>query len=90
MPDRFTARRLLAPLLLLLSLLCATAATPAPPMPTPAPTPASLSQQPVVMIYPFDVQTGADPKIGYAIAQILGQEMIAAGGITVPAIPQGR
>jgi len=57
-------------------------------MPTPAPTPASLSQQPVVMIYQFDVQTGADPKIGYAIAQILGQEMTAAGGITVPAIPK--
>ncbi len=57
-------------------------------MPTPAPTPESLSQQPVVIIYQFDVQTGADPKIGYAIAQILGQEMTAAGGITVPPIPK--
>jgi hypothetical protein len=40
------------------------------------------------MIYPFDVQTGADPKIGIAIAQILAQEMTAAGGITVPPVQQ--
>jgi hypothetical protein len=44
---------------------------------------------PVVLVYPFDVQTGADVKIGIAIAQILAQEMIAAGGITVPPVPQG-
>ena len=41
------------------------------------------------MVYPFDVQTGADPRIGQAIAQILAQEMVAAGGITVPPVPQG-
>ena len=35
------------------------------------------------------MQTGADPRIGTAIAQILGQEMAAAGGITVLPIPQG-
>ncbi|MGA8575133.1 MAG: hypothetical protein WB609_05505 [Candidatus Cybelea sp.] len=51
--------------------------------------PAGLEAQPIVLIYPFDVQTGADPRIGAAIGQILAQEMIAAGGITVPAVPQG-
>ena len=76
------------------------AATPSPqpspqPPPQPSPsaqassTPSSLEQQPVILVYPFDVQTGADPRIGTAIAQILGQEMAAAGGITVLAIPQG-
>lgn len=40
------------------------------------------------MIYPFDVQSGVDPKIGYAIAQILAQEMTAAGGISVLPVPQ--
>ncbi len=70
-------------------LLFATAATP-PPVPTPGPTPASgIQQLPIVVIYPFDVQTGADPRIGSAIAQILAQEMVAAGGINVPPVPQG-
>jgi hypothetical protein len=57
--------------------------------PQPSSTPSSLEQQPVILVYPFDVQTGADARIGTAIAQILGQEMAAAGGITVLAIPQG-
>ena len=61
------------------------------PTPTPEPvaTPAAIEQMPVVLVYPFDVQTGADPRIGMAIAQILAQEMVAAGGITVPPVPQG-
>lgn len=64
--------------------------TPAPrQMMTPAPLPPSVDRQPVVLVYPFDVQTGADPKLGNAVAQIFGQEMAAAGGITVLAIPQG-
>src|SRR5581483_2871853 len=95
MPERKTARRLLVPLLMLSSLVCATAATPAPPTPAPSPAPAAsatpvprIGQQPVVMIYQFDVETGADARIGYAIAQILGQEMVAAGGITVPPVPK--
>jgi hypothetical protein len=41
------------------------------------------------MVYPFDVQTGADPRLGQAIAQILAQEMVAAGEISVPPVPQG-
>jgi hypothetical protein len=65
------------------------AAPPSPPPPTPAPSLPSVGQTPVVMVYPFDVQTGADPRIGMAIAQILAQEMIAAGGISVPPVPQG-
>jgi hypothetical protein len=78
---------------LVMVLLCSSIGVAAPaasPPPPPPPTPAPLSGQlPVVLIYPFDVQTGADPKIGIAIAQILAQEMVAAGGITVPPVPQG-
>jgi len=83
MADTFP-RRLLG-LVLLCSSVALTAATPPPPPPQ-APT---VAQVPVVLIYPFDVQTGADPKIGIAIAQILAQEMTAAGGITVPPVPAG-
>jgi hypothetical protein len=83
MAERFT-RRFLGPALLCSS-IALTAATPPPP-PPPAP---AVAQTPIVLIYPFDVQTGADPKIGIAIAQILAQEMTAAGGIAVPAVPQG-
>ncbi|HVN68847.1 MAG TPA: hypothetical protein VMU38_04220 [Candidatus Binatia bacterium] len=92
MIDVTSLRRLCGLALICASLFFATAVAPAPtPTPPPAPTPAppALSQQPVVMIYPFDVQTGADARIGQAIAQILGQEMSAAGGITVPPVPQG-
>lgn len=70
----------------------AVAPTPSPaprPVPTLAPTPPPVGQQPTVVIYPFDVQTGADTRLGVAIAQILAQEMIAAGQINVPAVPQG-
>ncbi|MBV8530891.1 MAG: hypothetical protein JO104_06205 [Candidatus Eremiobacteraeota bacterium] len=75
--------------LVCLSLIFATAAAPTPtPPPPPTPAPAGIDQLPVVMVYPFDVQTGADPRIGQAIAQILAQEMIAAGGISVPPVPQ--
>jgi TolB-like protein/uncharacterized protein (DUF697 family) len=56
---------------------------------TPAPLPPSVGRQPVILIYPFDVQTGADQKLGTAVAQIFGQEMATAGGMTVLAIPQG-
>jgi hypothetical protein len=83
MAERFT-RRFLA-LALLCSSIALTAATPPPPPPQ-AP---AVGQAPVVLIYPFDVQTGADAKIGIAIAQILAQEMTAAGGITVLQVPQG-
>ncbi|MBV8497841.1 MAG: hypothetical protein JO003_01110 [Candidatus Eremiobacteraeota bacterium] len=80
-------RRLVGPALLSSAIALAAATPPPPPPPTPGPPIAG--QNPVVVVYPFDVQTGADPKIGIAIAQILGQEMVAAGGITVPPIPQG-
>jgi hypothetical protein len=42
-----------------------------------------------VLVYPFDVQTGVDAKIGFAIASILAQEMQAAGGLTVLPVPVG-
>ncbi|HEY6485495.1 MAG TPA: hypothetical protein VIX83_03835 [Candidatus Cybelea sp.] len=87
---------------LFLSLVLLAAAAPPQPSPAPAPSPSPspsssasappaprLSQVPVILIYPFDVQTGADPKIGIAIAQISAQEMAAAGGIEIPPIPQG-
>lgn len=41
-----------------------------------------------MLVYPFDVQTGVDPKIGTAIAEILAQEMTAAGGLSVLPVPQ--
>ncbi|HEX3671374.1 MAG TPA: hypothetical protein VHT92_06675 [Candidatus Cybelea sp.] len=88
MPKTLSVRCLFSVAALACALLFATAATP-PPVPTPGPTPNSgIQQLPIVVIYPFEVQTGADPRIGSAIAQILGQEMVAAGGINVPPIPQ--
>jgi hypothetical protein len=80
-------RRLVGLALLSSSIVLAAATPPPPPPPTPGP-PVS-GQNPSVIVYPFDVQTGADPKIGIAIAQILAQEMVAAGGIAVPPVPQG-
>jgi hypothetical protein len=82
--ERCSLRRVLGRAFVCSLLAFALAATP----PTPPPTPAPVGQVPVVMVYPFDVQTGADPRIGMAIAQILAQEMVAAGGIAVPPVPQ--
>jgi hypothetical protein len=79
------SRCLLGPALLCSAILLAAVAPP----PPPTPGPSFSGQNPIVLVYPFDVQTGADPKLGIAIAQILAQEMTAAGGITVPAVPQG-
>jgi len=87
MLKNFWLRRIFGTSLLCASLALVTAA--APPSPAPSATPAAIEQMPVVVIYPFDVQTGVDVRLGAAIAQILAQEMIAAGGITVPAVPQG-
>jgi hypothetical protein len=82
-------RRFVITALLCSSLAFATAATPPPP-PTPAPAaPSWIEQMPVILVYPFDVQTGTDPRLGMAIGQILAQEMVAAGGLTVLAVPQG-
>jgi hypothetical protein len=81
------SRRLVVAALLCSSIALAAATPPPPPPPTPGPS--APGQNPSVIVYPFDVQTGADPKIGIAIAQILAQEMVAAGGIAVPPVPQG-
>lgn len=43
---------------------------------------------PTVIVYPFETQSGADPKIGAAISQILSQAMTQAGGVTVLPTPQ--
>jgi hypothetical protein len=82
MLERISLHRLLVTAFLCSSLTFATAA--APPSPPPG-----IEQMPVVLVYPFDVETGADPRIGMAIAEILAHEMIAAGGISVPPVPQG-
>jgi hypothetical protein len=91
MAERISPRRLFGLVALCSLIAFATAATPPPGTPPPVPivTPPPVGQIPVVLVYPFDVETGADPRIGMAIAQILGQEMVAAGGISVPPIPQG-
>ncbi len=85
-----------------LFLVCASVVTiAAAPSPTPAPMATPLLTPPTtppplppgvagsVLVYPFDVQTGADPKIGTAIAQILAQEMSAAGSLVVLPVPTG-
>jgi TolB-like protein len=85
-------RRLFAVLLLGSSLVLLAAAPPRPsPTPSPTPTPAATAPSAAasVLIYPFDVQTGVDAKIGIAIASILAQEMAATGGLNVLAVPQG-
>jgi hypothetical protein len=87
--ERISPRRFFGLVLLCSLFAFATAAAPPPSAPAPAPSfvPSGIEQMPVVMVYPFDVQTGADPRIGQAIAQILAQEMAAAGGIAVPQVP---
>jgi hypothetical protein len=75
MPKGSLLRRFLITALISSSLAFAIGAAPPPPVPTPAPTAAGIEQQPTVLIYPFDVQTGSDPRIGIAIGQILAQEM---------------
>jgi TolB-like protein len=80
-----------------LVLVAAVAPTPTPPpLPAPkiSPTPVASPANPAaaaasVLIYPFDVQTGVDSKIGAAIAEILAQEMAAAGGLTVMPVAVG-
>jgi hypothetical protein len=89
--------RIFAALLLCASVVLIAAA----PTPTPAPLTAPVLTPPTtppplppgvagtVLVYPFDVQTGADQKIGTAIAEILGQEMSAAGSLVVLPVPTG-
>ncbi len=85
-------RRLILPLLGSVLLMAAASPQPSPqpsraPLVTPSPAaPAFLSQAPTVLVYPFDVQ-GLDPKVGIAIAQILAQQMGAAGQINVLPVP---
>ncbi len=91
-------RRFLGTIALLLA-ATALAAAAAPPTPTPATPAPRVSPTPfvapnsaataTVLIYPFDVQTGVDAKIGFAIASILAQEMSAAGGLNVLGVPTG-
>lgn len=89
MPERSSLRRFLITALISSSLAFAVGAAPPPPVPTAAPVPAGFDQLPTVLVYPFDVQTGSDPRIGIAIGQILAQEMNAAGGITILPVPKG-
>jgi hypothetical protein len=92
-------RRLLGVLLLCSSLVLAGAfAPPTPaPVPTPRATPAAMPMPnatagasiPTVIVYPFDVQGGLDPKIGSAMASITAQAMTASGGLNVLPVPVG-
>ncbi len=91
MAERMSVLRVASLLLLCSSIALVAAAPPSPqPLPLPSASPAASDEQlPTVEIFPFEVQTGSSPKLGDAIAQILAQEMVAAGGITVRAIPAG-
>lgn len=85
-------RRLLGLVALVGACVALIAGAPPTPAPKVSPTPFSPTNTPgtgVVLIYPFDVQTGVDPKIGFAIASILAQEMAAAGGVNVLPVPVG-
>jgi len=86
------ARRLLGALAFCSSVALVAVAS-APPTPAPKVSPTPITAAPTgaasVLVYPFDVQTGVDPKIGFAIASILAQEMAAAGGLNVLPVPVG-
>jgi TolB-like protein len=88
--------RRFVPLLFLAASLALVAATPSPkPSAAPNSTPSASSATPkpafaavpTVLIYPFETQSGADPKIGAAISQILSQTMTGAGGMNVHTAP---
>jgi len=93
-------RRHLAVFVLFASALLV-AATPAP-RPTAKSTPAPAataaptaeptlfdSNEPVVLIYPFDAPSDLDPRTGNAIAQIFAQVLVQTGGVRVLQIPAG-
>lgn len=84
-------RRFLSPIVLLAAIAGLIAGAPPTPAPKVSPTPVAPpgANTAAVLIYPFDVQTGVDPKIGFAIASILAQEMAAAGGLNVLPVPVG-
>ncbi|MBV8489891.1 MAG: hypothetical protein JO199_05110 [Candidatus Eremiobacteraeota bacterium] len=88
-------RRILGVLLFCSSLLLVAAAPPTPgPLitptssPPPVVTPPPANEVPTVVVFPFDVPTGQDAKIGTAIATIMHDTMNAAGGVNVLAIPK--
>jgi TolB-like protein len=91
---RFFAALLLCASVVLIAAAPSPTPTPAPlatplltPPTTPPPLPPGVAGS--VLVYPFDVQTGADPKIGTAIAEILAQEMSSAGELVVMPVPVG-
>jgi len=47
------------------------------------------AQQPVVVVYPLTVSSGADPEAGASIAVTLAQKLATAGGISVKPYPPG-
>lgn len=77
--------------------LCLVAAAPrATPTPrTPLPSPAAtmnlnlLSLSPKVLIYPFDVASGLQPKVGVQVATIFSHAMTQAGNVNVLPVPSG-
>jgi hypothetical protein len=88
--------RWFVPLLFAVASLALVAATPSPKpsvLPSPAPSASPATPKPVfagtptVLIYPFETQAGADPKIGAAISQILSQTMSGAGGMNIQTAP---
>ena len=78
-------RRLLGVLLLCSSVAFVAAA---PPSPSPAPKPVASatpfsSNAPAVVIYPFDASGDLQSNVGGGVAQIISQEFVVSGGLTV-------
>jgi hypothetical protein len=64
-------------------------ATPTPNAVLSAPATPLATNQPVIVVYPFEAPTDLDSRYGTSIAQIYSQVIAQTGGVTVLAIPQG-
>lgn len=79
-------RRAVGLFMLVCSFALIAAAPKATPKPTATPVPTATpftSNAPSVMVYPFEVPSDIDAKMGQAIAQVYQQVLVQSGGLTV-------
>ena len=79
-------RRTVGLFMLVCSFALVAAAPKATPKPTATPVPTTTpftSNAPSVMVYPFEVPSDVDAKMGISIAQVYQQVLVQAGGLTV-------